>query len=118
MSRRTVLRLQGVFELTAVILFFSGYFGGVFWLMILGGLMLVADNLMTVGLGLTNPLLPLGLSALLALVMQPWYAGIFFGCSAFTLLGIPNSARKLWDPERVLADAERVDAKRRSERAS
>lgn len=118
MSRQMVLRLQGAFELAAVVLFFTGYFGGVPWLMILGGLLLVADNLMTIGLGLANPLLPLGLATLLALVMRPWYVGVFFGCSAFTLLGLPNSARKLWDPKRVLADAERVDAKRQSERAS
>ncbi|HDQ41588.1 MAG TPA: hypothetical protein ENN39_11245 [Desulfonatronum sp.] len=114
MDRLMVLRIQGAFELTALIFFFSGYFGGSSWLMILGGIMLVADNLMTILLGLATPLLPLGVSALLALVIVPWYAGVFLGCSIFTLLGVPNSARKLWNPERVLADAQRVDAERQA----
>jgi hypothetical protein len=110
MDRCMVLRMQGSFELTALILFFTGYFGGSTWLMLLGGIMLVVDNVMTIALGLTSPLLPLGLSTLLALIVQPWYAGAFLGCAVFTLLGVPNSVRKIWDPEKVLETAERVDS--------
>lgn len=113
MHQHTVLRLQGAFELTAVILFFVGYLGGPDWLLILGGVMLIVDNLTTIALGLTTPLLPVGLAALLALIVQPWYAGIFLGCAVFTLLGLPNSIRKLWDPEQVLVAAEKVERRMR-----
>lgn len=100
-----VLRLQGLFEISSLILFFLGYYTEIFWILYLGAGMLILDNITTIMFGLINPLYPIGLSVLFVLFFQPWYYGVFWACAVFTLLGIPNSFLKIWDPGTVLERA-------------
>lgn len=105
MNQSLVLRIQGFFEISSLILFFTGYYTEILLLMFLGAAMLVVDNLMTIMFRLINPVYPLLLAVLLSLFFTPWYIGIFMACAIFTLLGIHNSFLKIWDPARVLARA-------------
>jgi hypothetical protein len=66
--------------------------------------MLVADVLMTIRLRVLSPVYPVTLAVLLSLIFTPWYQGVFWTCAVFTLLGIPNSVRKLLSPEKILKD--------------
>jgi membrane protein implicated in regulation of membrane protease activity len=104
MQQETVLRLQGAFELSALVLYFGGYFGEAPGIMYLGGAMLVLDIATTIWLRVLSPVYPVTLAVLLSLVFTPWYQGVFWACAIFTLLGSPNSVRKLLSPEKVLKD--------------
>jgi hypothetical protein len=102
MQQETVLRLQGAFELSALVLYFWGYYGEIMGIMYLGGAMLIADVGMSIWLRVMNPLFPGALAVLFSLFFTPWYVGIFWACAVFTLLGTPNSVRKLVTPEKVI----------------
>jgi hypothetical protein len=106
MNQNLVLRIQGVFELSSLLFFFTGYYTEILWLMFLGGAMLIIDNLMTIIFRLINPVYPLLLAVLLSLFFTPWYIGVFMACAVFTLFGIPNSFMKIWDPAMVLIRAQ------------
>lgn len=106
MKQNLVLRIQGFFEISSLLFFFTGYYTEILWLMFLGAAMLVIDNLMTIMFRLISPLYPLLLAVALSLFFTPWYIGVFIACSIFTLLGIHNSFMKIWDPARVLKRAE------------
>ncbi len=107
MNQRIVLRIQGFFEISSLLLFFTGYYTEILWLMFLGAAMLVIDNLMTIMFRLINPVYPLLLAVVLSLFFTPWYIGVFMACAIFTLLGIHNSFMKIWDPDGVLKRAEK-----------
>ena len=104
MKQTTVFRLQGIFELSAIVLYLLGAWGGMPWVMYLGGGMLVLDTLSTVLLRVMNPIYPLALAVLFGIFFTPWYQGVFWACLVFSLLGSPNSFRKVLAPERVLED--------------
>ena len=104
MQQETVLRMQGAFELSALVLYFSGYYGEIPAIMFLGGGMLVMDIAMTIWLRVLSPVYPVTLAVLLSLFFTPWYQGVFWACAIFTLIGTPNSVRKLLSPEKVLKD--------------
>jgi hypothetical protein len=55
MQQETVLRLQGAFELSALVLYFGGYFGEAPGIMYLGGAMLVIDIATTIWLRVLSP---------------------------------------------------------------
>lgn len=104
MKQTTVLRLQGLFEISAVFLFFIGYYGGILPIMFIGAAMLVVDILSTILLGVLNPIYPLALVILLSMVFTPWYYGLFWACAIFSVLGSFNSFRKVIVPDKVLQD--------------
>lgn len=105
MKQNLVLRIQGFFEISSLLFFFTGYYTEILWLMFLGAAMLVIDNIMTIMFRLISPLYPLLLAVVLSLFFTPWYTGVFMACAIFTLLGIHNSFMKIWDPEAVLKRA-------------
>ena len=107
MRQNIVLRLQGAFELSSLVVFFAGYYTEILWLMFLGAAMLIMDNLMTIMFGLINPIYLIILAVLLSIFFTPWYIGVFLACAVFTLLVINNSFMKIWNPAEVLKRAEK-----------
>ncbi len=106
MNQNIVLRLQGTFEISSLVVFFTGYYTEILWVMFLGAAMLILDNLMTIIFRLISPLYPLILALLLSIFFTPWYIGVFLACAVFTLLGIHNSFMKIWNPAKVLKRAQ------------
>src|SRR3989304_4398137 len=94
-----VIRLQGLLELTGVLGFMCGYFLEYYWIMVAGGIIVVADVLIEMGLGVLKPLFPIILAIVLALIISPWYVGIFWSSAAFKIFGIPNSINKILRPQ-------------------
>ena len=99
----TVVFVQGLFELVGLGSFLGGYFGGIWWLMVLGGCLVVLDDVIEISMGILNPLFPVALAILLVIVITPWYVGVFWASAAFKVLGIPASLKKVFAPKQFAA---------------
>lgn len=100
-----VIFIQGLFELVGLGSFLAGYFTGIWWLMILGGCLVVLDDIIEIGMGILSPFFPVFLTAILAIVFTPWYVGVFWASASFKALNIPTSLRKIFTPQRFAAQA-------------
>lgn len=100
-----VLVVQGLFELLGLGGFLAGFFLDIAWLMVTGGILVVLDDVIEIAMGILNPLLPILLAVVLAVILTPWYVGIFWASSAFKVLNIPTSFRKVFTPGMVVASS-------------
>jgi hypothetical protein len=55
--------------------------------------------------GILNPLFPIVFAIVLAMMIDPWYVGIFWSLACFKFLGIPGALVKIFAPHKA---AERV----------
>ena len=97
-----IIIIQGLFELLGLGGFLSGYFADIWWLMVLGGCLVVIDDVIEIAMGVLNPIFPILLAIALAIFISPWYVGIFWASAAFKVLGIPTSIKKVFTPQRIL----------------
>jgi hypothetical protein len=100
-----IIFIQGVFEVVGLVGFVAGYFMDIRWLMILGGFLVVLDDIIEIGMRLLKPLFPVLLAIGLAIVFTPWYVGIFWTSAAFKIPGVPVSLQKVLTPRRFLDKA-------------
>lgn len=100
---KIIIVTQGLVELLGLGAFLAGYFADIWWLMMAGGILVVLDDILEMAMGILNPLFPLLLAVALAVVLAPWYVGVFWASAAFKVLGIPTSLLKVAAPEKVLA---------------
>lgn len=98
-----IIVVQVLFELIGLIGFLSGYFLDIWWLMIVGGVLVLLDDFVEIAMRILNPIFPVLLAIVLAFIFTPWYVGIFWASSAFKVLGIPSSLKKIFAPKKVLA---------------
>jgi len=92
--------IQGIFELVGLGGFLFGYFADIWWLLVLGGCLVVLDDVIEIGMGILNPLFPVLLAIVLAIFFTPWYVGVLWASAAFKVLNIPTSLRKVITPRR------------------
>ncbi len=97
--------LQGAFELLGLTGFLIGYFMDIGWLMILGGVLIVADDVVEVFQGILNPLFPVVFAVALAFWFTPWWVGVFWASAGWKVLGVPTALRKIFTPRRHIAKA-------------
>jgi hypothetical protein len=100
-----IVFIQGLFELVGLGGFITGYFAGIWWLLMLGGCLVVLDDVIEISIGVLNPIFPVLLAIALAIVISPWYVGIFWASAAFKVLNIPIIIRKVFTPHLVVAKA-------------
>ena len=93
---------QGLFEILGLAGFLSGYFLHLGWIMMVGGTLVVLDDIIEIAMGVLNPVFPILLAIVLAIILTPWYVGIFWASAAFQLFNIPISFRKVYAPSRFL----------------
>ena len=105
--RTSVLRVQGAFELSSLSLFVYGYLADSSRLLIVGGCLVVLDDLIEILLGVLNPLFPVLAASIAAFLFTPWYVGVFWASAIFKVLNIPGSLMKLFAPSRFVAKAMR-----------
>lgn len=53
-----IVFIQGLFELVGLCSFFVGYFADIWWLMIVGGCLVILDDVIEISMGILNPLFP------------------------------------------------------------
>lgn len=97
-----IIFLQGIFEIVGLGSFLYGYFMGISWFLVIGGCLVVLDDCIELALGVLKPTFPVLLAIVLALIMKPWYVGIFWASSAFKVLGIPAIIMKIVAPKELL----------------
>ena len=90
-----VIMFQGIFEIVGLSSFLGGYFLEIQWLFLLGGCLIVLDDIIEVSIGILNPIFPILLAVILACFITPWYVGIFWASGAFKILSIPSSIQKI-----------------------
>lgn len=89
-----IIRIQGLLELS-VIIFLIGVLLGIPFLVILGGILMVIDDLLGMFTGALNPVFPILLAVILAFTIKPWYVGVFWSLAAFGILDIPTALKKI-----------------------
>ena len=104
-----IVIIQGLFELIGLGGFLAGYFAEIWWLMMVGGCLVVLDDVIEINMGVLNPLFPVILAIVLAVLLTPWYVGVFWASAAFKVLGIPTSLRKVFTPRGFAAQARKRD---------
>lgn len=65
---------------------------------LIGGCLIVLDDIVEITIGVLKPLLPAIFAAILAFVFTPWYVGVFWASGVFKVFNIPASIRKLSYP--------------------
>ena len=93
---------QGAFELAGLGAFLAGFFFDLGWVMVLGGVAIIVDDLVEMAMGVLNPLFPVILAVVLAVLVTPWYVGVFWSSAAFKVFGIPGSLTKVFSPSVVV----------------
>jgi len=97
-----VFLAQGLFELAGICSFLCGYFLDIYWLLLLGGCLIVTDDLISVSLGALKPHFPVLLAVILAIIFTPWYEGVFWASAIFKIFNIPFSALKVFRSSRII----------------
>lgn len=96
-----VVFIQGLFELIGLGSFLLGFFAHIWWLMVIGGCLVVLDDVIEISMGVQNPLVLVIVAVVLGIVITPWYVGVFWASAGFKVLGIPASLHKVFTPRRV-----------------
>lgn len=95
MSNQAIVRFFAGAELFALLAFIAGYFADLYLLMLIGGILLVIQDIFSMVQGILNPIFPIILAIVLAMVFTPWYVGVFWSVAASTILNIPTDIRRL-----------------------
>jgi hypothetical protein len=103
-----IIIFQGLFELIGLSNFFIGYFVDLRWLMVIGGIIVVLDDVIEIFMGILNPLFPVILAIILAILFTPWYVGVFWASAVFKVLGIPTSIMKIFAPQKIMRKVSRM----------
>jgi hypothetical protein len=99
---RAIILIQGLFEIIGIGFFLFGFFGDILWLIIVGGIAIVLEDIIEISTGILNPLIPIILSVILAIILKPWYIGIFWASAVFKILNIPTATMKIFMPNKFL----------------
>lgn len=101
-----MLRLQGLIELLGIGLFLVGFFTDTSLVMMAGGLIMAADDAMSMLSGALNPFFPALLAVVFAVLFTPWWLGVFWSLAVFKLWDVRASVEKLLAPGSVRARLE------------
>jgi hypothetical protein len=96
-----IMIVQGLVELLGVGGFVVWYLTDMWWVMVVGGLVMVLDDICDVSLGTLNPLFPVVFAIVLAMIIDPWYVGVFWSLACFKFLDMPGALAKIFVPHRA-----------------
>lgn len=93
----------GFVNLLALASFLIGFFTNTKPATIGGGTIVVLADLIAVWGGFLNPFLPTILAIIGAIVIRPWYVGVFWASAIFAILSIPHYLNLLMRPASVVS---------------
>lgn len=99
---KSTLRFLAAYNVVSLIAFVVGYFAHIHWLLILGGTLLVLDDIMEMITGMLNPLFPIIAAIIVAILFQPWYIGVFWSIVPFKIVSLPRSIKALISTDSLL----------------
>jgi len=96
-------RIFGLVNLLALASFLVGFFTNTKPATIGGGTIVVLADLIAMWGGFLNPFLPTVLAIIGAIVIRPWYIGVFWASAIFAMLSIPHYLNLLLRPAHVIS---------------
>jgi membrane-bound ClpP family serine protease len=102
--KKGIIILQGLSTLIGIIGFFYGYFIGIKWLMMLGGIILIIEDILSVASGGLNPIFPIMFAIVLSFLFTPWYVGVFWSIAVFAVFDIPTAIYKIFNAGKMVEE--------------
>ncbi len=81
--------------------FLAGVFTQSHTLVLVGGVAVVLLDVAAIFARVLNPAFPVLLAIILAVVLDPWYYGVFWASAAFHILGLPTYIARVLTPRRT-----------------
>ena len=88
-------RVWALLQLIALAAFLIGFFGKNESLLLFGGILVVLEDIGAIYYGVLKLPFPIILAGVLAIIINPWYVGVFWASAVFKLLDIPTNIGKL-----------------------
>lgn len=107
MNPKYIIKLQGGIGLLSLTLFLYGYFSGNGVSMIIGGTILVLEDIIAIRMKVLNPLFPILFAIVLSLIFHPWYVGLFWSIAVLSLFNIPTDFMKLFMTDKIMGAIEK-----------
>lgn len=95
MSNQTIVRFFAGAELFALLAFIAGYFTDLYLLMLIGGILLVIQDIFSMVQGILNPIFPIILAIVLAMVFTPLVCRGVLVCRCLHDIEYPNGYKKI-----------------------
>jgi len=73
----------------SISLFLVGFFQHLIWLFVLGGCLIIIYDILDMLAGFLKPLFPIVFAIILASIIKPWYAGVFWASAIWHIIGVP-----------------------------
>lgn len=89
MTKEKFHKLQSIIGLLSLASFIYGFFAGQTVVAIVGGIILILQDLIAIWLGILKPAVPIILAVILALLIRPWYFGVFWSSTVFQIFNVP-----------------------------
>jgi endogenous inhibitor of DNA gyrase (YacG/DUF329 family) len=93
-----------VYQVGIVGLFLFGFFLNIKSLVIIGGCLVILDDVVAIKSGILKPLFPIVSAIILALIIKPFYLGIFWSSAIWHIISIPHYVSMAINPNRILAE--------------
>ena len=106
MTKEAFFKFSSLSSLLALSSFIYGVFAEQRAFAIGGGVVLVLLDVVAIWVGALEPLFPLLFAGVLALLVKPWYYGVFWSCAVFQILNIPAYIAMLVKPTRQSRNGE------------
>lgn len=94
-TKRRMIALKCAYILFSIMLFLTGFFQNILWLAILGGCLIIIYDILDILAGLLNPTFPIIFAVFLAIIIKPWYMGVFWASAVWHIIGLPWYIRDL-----------------------
>lgn len=91
-----VLALQILVNLSGVGLFLYGWQFNNLIVMVIGGIIMVVDDFITVYSGAINIMGPVIAWGVVAFFLSPWWYSLFWSSLIFNIMGVPGSIITIW----------------------
>lgn len=106
MAKENFSKFSSILSLLALSSFIYGFFAEQRAFAISGGVVLILLDVVAIWVGVLKPLFPLLFAIVLALLVKPWYYGVFWSCAVFQILNIPAYIAMLVKPTRQSRNGE------------
>ena len=95
-AKKRIVIFKCLYMILSIVAFLIGFFQHIFWLAIVGGCLIVLYDILDMLAGLLNPAFPIVFAVILAVIIKPWYIGIFWASAIWHIISLPWYMRDLF----------------------